>query len=113
METAVLERPNQAVSATTARYAKVIEVSKRIRWDIDLDVIRGRKFDFGKKFMPDGLSKIESLVCFVNERVDLVVYGVAQGAVGSSTEPLAVSGPATKAFVPAGYRNVRPAPATT
>ena len=28
------------------RYAKCIEVSKRIRWDIDRDVIRGRQFDF-------------------------------------------------------------------
>ena len=39
------------------RYAKCIEVSKRIRWDIDRDVIRGRAFDFGKKFLPDGLSQ--------------------------------------------------------
>lgn len=38
------------------RYAKCIEVSRRIRWDIDRDVIRGRKFDFSKKFLPDGLS---------------------------------------------------------
>src|SRR6266403_2811809 len=40
----------------TARYAKCIEVSKRIRWDIDRDVIRHREFDFTKKFLPDGLS---------------------------------------------------------
>jgi hypothetical protein len=40
----------------TRRYAKCIEVSKRIRWDIDRDVIRGRKFDYSKKFLPDGLS---------------------------------------------------------
>jgi len=38
------------------RYAKCIEVSKRIRWDIDRDVIRGRRFDFTQKFLPDGLS---------------------------------------------------------
>ena len=38
------------------RYAKCVEVSKRIRWDIDRDVIRGRKFDFSRKFLPDGLS---------------------------------------------------------
>ena len=43
------------------RYAKCIEVSKRIRWDIDRDVIRSRSFDFGKKFLPDGLSKIDRL----------------------------------------------------
>jgi hypothetical protein len=44
-----------------ARYAKCIEVSKRIRWDIDRDVIRGRKFDVSKKFLPDGLSKAATL----------------------------------------------------
>ena len=43
------------------RYAKCIEVSKRIRWDIDRDVIRGREFDFSKKFMPDGLSRVRDL----------------------------------------------------
>lgn len=40
----------------TQRYARCIEASKRIRWDIDQDVIRGRFFDFGQKFLPDGLS---------------------------------------------------------
>ncbi|HJQ62096.1 MAG TPA: hypothetical protein VJ834_04490 [Burkholderiales bacterium] len=43
------------------RYAKCIEVSKRIRWDIDRDVIRGRRFDFRKKFLPDGLSLVAQL----------------------------------------------------
>jgi len=45
----------------SARYAKCVEVSKRIRWDIDRDVIRGRSFDFSKKFLPDGLSKVGQL----------------------------------------------------
>lgn len=48
-------------TATSDRYAKCIETSKRIRWDIDRDVIRGRRFDVSKKFLPDGLSKIERL----------------------------------------------------
>ena len=43
------------------RYAKCIEVSKRIRWDIDRDVIRGRRFDFSRKFLPDGISKVHEL----------------------------------------------------
>jgi hypothetical protein len=38
------------------RYARCIESSKRVRWDIELDVIRGRKFDTAHKFLPDGLS---------------------------------------------------------
>jgi hypothetical protein len=47
--------------STTERYAKCIEASKRIRWDIERDVIRGRNFDYAKKFMPDGLSKVNEL----------------------------------------------------
>jgi hypothetical protein len=43
------------------RYAKCIEVSKRVRWDIESDVIRGRKFDFAQKFLPDGISKVDKL----------------------------------------------------
>ena len=41
----------------TRRYAKCVEVSKRIRWEIERDVIRGREFDFRHKFLPDGLSR--------------------------------------------------------
>jgi hypothetical protein len=48
-------------TAASERYAKCIEVSKRIRWDIDRDVIRGRSFDATKKFLPDGLSKVGGL----------------------------------------------------
>jgi hypothetical protein len=44
--------------ASAARYARCIEVSKRIRWDIDRDVIRGRRFDLSRKFLPDGISKV-------------------------------------------------------
>ena len=61
METAALQTPVRAQRTATERYAKCIEVSKRIRWDIDRDVIRGRRFDFDKKFMPDGLSRITDL----------------------------------------------------
>jgi hypothetical protein len=43
-------------SVTDPRYAKVVEVSKRVRWDIERDVFRGRTFDFGKTFLPGGLS---------------------------------------------------------
>ena len=42
-----------------ARYAKCIEASKRVRWDIDRDVIRGRDFDYTRKFLPDRLARIE------------------------------------------------------
>jgi hypothetical protein len=44
--------------ADSSRYARCTEVSKRIRWEIEKDVIRGRDFDYSHKFLPDGLSKI-------------------------------------------------------
>lgn len=51
----------QTYQTDTERYARCINVSKRIRWDIEQDVIQGRKFDFNKKFLPDGLSRVTEL----------------------------------------------------
>src|SRR5262245_42851616 len=48
-------------TSTTDRYAKVIEVSKRIRWATDRDVIRGRHADFNRRLLPDGLTKVARL----------------------------------------------------
>ena len=54
--------PNAIVSeADTAKYARAIAASKAVRWDIDRDVIRGRRFDVAKKFLPDGLSLVQEL----------------------------------------------------
>jgi len=47
--------------ASTDRYAKVIEVSRRVRWEIERDVIRGRRFDHSKTVMPGGLSLVDEL----------------------------------------------------
>jgi hypothetical protein len=46
---------------TTNRYARCIAASKRIRWDIDDDVIRGRALDVANKYLPDGLSLVDEL----------------------------------------------------
>ena len=45
---------------TTDRYARCVATSKRVRWDIDTDVIRGRVFDIAHKFLPDGLSLVSA-----------------------------------------------------
>jgi len=48
-------------ATTTERYARCIEISKRVRWDIDRDVIRDRALDVRQKFLPDGLSLVHEL----------------------------------------------------
>lgn len=62
MQTA-MRATDQATPMPSAhqRYAKCIEASKRIRWDIDRDVIRGRELDLAHKFLPDGLSCVGEL----------------------------------------------------
>jgi hypothetical protein len=46
-------------SADTQRYARTVESSKRVRWEIEKDVVRGRRFDREQKFLPDGLSLVD------------------------------------------------------
>jgi hypothetical protein len=80
---------------TTQRYAKCIEASKRIRWDIDRDVIRGRKFDFDKKFLPDGLSKVTELTFLqpaemrflsqIQGRTYANIFGLVERFIGAKT----------------------------
>jgi hypothetical protein len=41
-------------------YSKCIEISKRVRWDIDRDVFRDRSFEPDRKFLPDGITFIDS-----------------------------------------------------
>ena len=40
------------------RYERCIRISRKVRWDIDLDVIRGRTFSQAEKYLPDGLSLV-------------------------------------------------------
>ncbi len=46
--------------AGSERYARCVQTSKRVRWDIEEDVIRGRRFDAAHKFLPDGLSQADA-----------------------------------------------------
>ena len=48
-------------SGRTARYAQVVRLSKKSEWQIDRDVMRDRNFDFSRKFLPDGLSRVDAL----------------------------------------------------
>lgn len=47
-----------ADNANCHRYQRCIEISKKVRWDIEADVIRGRTFDRSQKYLPDGLSLV-------------------------------------------------------
>jgi hypothetical protein len=47
--------------ATSQAYRRAVLASKRVRWDIDADVLRGRTLDGDLKYLPDGLSLIASL----------------------------------------------------
>jgi len=50
-----------ADTTRTARYARIVKMSKKVEWQIDRDLIRGREFDFSRKFLPDGLSLVDRL----------------------------------------------------
>ena len=56
-----------ATTTDTQRYARCIAASRRIRWDIDRDVIRDRSFNLNHKFLPDGLSLIDELTFLTPE----------------------------------------------
>lgn len=43
------------------RYEAAIEASRRVRWDIDADVIRGRQFELSTSFLPAGLTLVDEL----------------------------------------------------
>jgi hypothetical protein len=48
-------------ASRTMRYAQVVRLSKKGEWQIDRDLMQGRDFDFSKKFLPDGLSRVDRL----------------------------------------------------
>ena len=93
---AVLQNPvRPAAPSATQRYARTIEVSKRIRWDIERDVFRGRALDFGRKFLPDGLSKVAGLAFLkpaemrflsqIQGRTYANIFGLVERYIGAKT----------------------------
>ena len=84
-----------------ARYARCIKASKRVRWDIDADVFRGRIFDFKRKFLPDGLTKVNELAFLsvdekrtmsqVQGRTYACLFGLVERFISAKTIELASS----------------------
>jgi hypothetical protein len=81
------------------RYARCIKASKRVRWDIEADVFRGRTFDFNRKFLPDGLTKVHELafltpierrlMSHVQGRTYAYLFGLVERYIGAKVLELA------------------------
>lgn len=86
---------NTMTQTADPRYAKVIEVSKRVRWDIERDVFRGRQFDFSRPFLPSGLSLVNELTFLstddkrllgqVQGRTYAYIFGLVERYIGAKT----------------------------
>ncbi|MGF6092203.1 diiron oxygenase [Pseudomonas sp. 18173] len=48
-------------SGNAARYARIVRSSEKNQWQIDRDLLQDRRFDFSRKFLPDGLSQVDRL----------------------------------------------------
>jgi hypothetical protein len=77
----------------TARYARCIKASRKSRWEIDADVIRGRDFDLKHAFLPLGLSRVDDLAFLtgaeqrllsqVQGRTYAYVFGLVERFIGA------------------------------
>jgi hypothetical protein len=95
MQTALqsYETHPEPAPSESARYARCIKASKKVRWDIDADVIRGRNFDFAHTFLPAGLSKVDELAFLsgaerrllsqVQGRTYAYVFGLVERFIGA------------------------------
>lgn len=61
MNAAAAEMTTAPEATRSLRYARCVKQSKKVEWQIDRDLIRGRDFDFGRRFLPDGLSYADRL----------------------------------------------------
>ncbi|WP_027925181.1 diiron oxygenase [Pseudomonas sp. URMO17WK12:I12] len=59
-------------SGNAARYAQMVKSSKKSEWQIDRDLLRDRRFDFSRKFLPDGLSQIDRLTFLAADEARLL-----------------------------------------
>jgi hypothetical protein len=72
LTTGVNDMATAAIEIEGKRYAQCIRASKKVRWDIDADVIRGRTFDCAQKFLPDGLTLPAQFAFVTLEQMRLV-----------------------------------------
>ncbi|WP_298232962.1 hypothetical protein [uncultured Azohydromonas sp.] len=82
-----------SVSSRSARYAKVIQTSRRVRWEIERDLIRGRHLDYTRAFLPSGLSLVhempslsaadQRLMSQVQGRTYAYIFGLAERFIGA------------------------------
>ncbi|MEX5686925.1 diiron oxygenase [Pseudomonas silesiensis] len=59
-------------SGNAARYAQIVRSSKKTEWQIDRDLLQERRFDFSRKFLPDGLSRIDGLTFLTADEARLL-----------------------------------------
>jgi hypothetical protein len=59
-------------SGNAARYAQMVKSSKKAEWQIDRDLLQDRRFDFSRKFLPDGLSRIDRLTFLAADEARLL-----------------------------------------
>jgi hypothetical protein len=67
----------QADAWRAARYARCVQTSKKVEWQIDRDLLRGREFDHSRRFLPDGLSLVDRLTFLSDDEQRLA--GQVQG----------------------------------
>jgi P-aminobenzoate N-oxygenase AurF len=80
-------------SGRAARYAQIVRSSKKAEWQIDRDLLQGRTFDFSRKFLPDGLSRIDRLTFLSGDEARLLsqiqgrtyayVFGLVERFIGA------------------------------
>ena len=83
------------ITDTTRKYARVIEASQRVRWEIEKDVICGRDFDYGRIFLPGGLSLVDEIhfltdadrrfLSQVQGRTYAFMFGLVERFIGAKT----------------------------
>ena len=88
MDTAATTRSPETGRAP--RYAQVVRLSKKAEWQIDRDLIQGRTFDFSRKFLPDGLSRVDRLTFLSADEARLLVLEIPEAGEIESARPAVI-----------------------